>query len=100
MQNRPKIDAVVGRGGTPDPDCPNDPDSVRFWTLVARKRSGREVEKSQTKLQGNLRPEDVLRALSEAASSSSGPAEMPLGSDMLAALSNMASGLCRACHVC
>eukprot|EP00435_Cladocopium_sp_Y103_P051845 s2022_g16.t1 len=28
---RCKIDSLVRRGGEPDPDCPEDPESMRFW---------------------------------------------------------------------
>jgi len=29
-----KIDSLVRRGGEPDPDCPDDPESMRFWASV------------------------------------------------------------------
>ncbi len=99
MHVRLKIDAVVARGGTVDPDVPNDPDSVRFWTTIRRRRTGRERERTQTQLGARVAPEDALRAiLGGGSSSSSGPQTAPLGSDMVAALSNMAAGL-RARHV-
>ena len=31
---RTKIDSLVRRGGEPDPDCPDDPESMRFWASV------------------------------------------------------------------
>ena len=31
---RCKIDSLVRRGGEPDPDCPDDPESMRFWASV------------------------------------------------------------------
>ena len=31
---RQKIESIVKRDGIPDPDCPDDPESTRFWATV------------------------------------------------------------------
>ena len=41
-QPRNKIESLVKKGGHPDPDCPDDPESVRFWCTTGSKYQDKE----------------------------------------------------------
>ena len=45
------------QSGTADPEVPNDPDSIRFWCVIRRRMSGREIERTQTRIEAGVRAE-------------------------------------------
>ena len=53
---REKIDAVVARGGTPDPDCPNIVSLYRYWIQTSRVlKDSEEIEQEASmKIQGEV----------------------------------------------
>eukprot|EP00438_Fugacium_kawagutii_P010457 Skav232995 [mRNA] locus=scaffold387:175239:177630:- [translate_table: standard] len=64
-----KIAAVIAKGGDPDPDCPNDLESMRFWAFVAKKENTLEATRMKVKVQSQVNPAHALQALTASSSS-------------------------------
>lgn len=60
---RQKIAGCVARGGTPDPDCPNDQKSIRYWAYTGASAQTIDENESTTQVVGRVRPSDAINAL-------------------------------------
>lgn len=60
---RAKIQAVVARGGQPDPDCPNDLASVRYRVSLSLEENELWEEEQEMSVRANVNPHDALRIM-------------------------------------
>ena len=64
---REKIAAIVSRGGEPDPDAPNDMNSMRFWTTKMREESQVEGTTFSAEIGAAVNPNSVLPVFGQSA---------------------------------
>ena len=60
---RQKIAGCMARGGTPDPDCPNDVNSYRYWAYTGASEQTVGENESTTQVVGRVNPADAIHAL-------------------------------------
>jgi hypothetical protein len=60
---RKKIQACVARGGFPDPDCPNDQESVRYRVFVGMEETENWQQAAEVSTRTNLDPESAQRVM-------------------------------------
>lgn len=53
----------MARGGTPDPDCPNDVNSYRYWAYTGASEQTVDENESTTQVVGRVNPADAIHAL-------------------------------------
>lgn len=63
----------MAKGGEPDPDCPNDLESMRFWCFVAKKEDTLEATRMKVKVQGQVNAAHALQAFTAASASFTTP---------------------------
>ena len=63
LELRAKIRGCVARGAVPDPDCPTDEASYKYWAFVGATAEEEDEEVHETHLSGNVQPNDVLQAM-------------------------------------
>ncbi|CAK8999665.1 unnamed protein product [Durusdinium trenchii] len=59
-----KIEAVVAKGGVPDADAPNDPDSMRYWVTLGMEETNVESTETSVSISGQVRNQQAMEALS------------------------------------
>ena len=60
---RAKIRGCVARGAVPDPDCPTDEASYKYWAFVGATAGEEDEEVHETHLRGSVQPNDVVQAM-------------------------------------
>lgn len=63
----------MAKGGEPDPDCPNDLESMRFWCFVAKKEDTLEATRMKVQVQGQVNAAHALQAFTAASPSFTTP---------------------------
>ena len=84
----------MARGGRPDPDAPNDPESTRYRASVEMEEKEKWKQEHEMTLQTNLDPSSAVRLMSVADPSVStvhAPDPMALVRDQLQTLQQLAS---------
>ena len=60
---RAKIAGCIARGGTPDPDCPNDEKSYRYWAYTGASQSTVDENEATSQVRGKVSAADAIQAL-------------------------------------
>lgn len=98
---RAKIEAMIRKGGIVDPDCPEDPASMRFWCWTGAKYQDRERTKVSMEGATSVKatPDAMASLLGAPSMSMSSPqlalpasASKPAGQPSLGALVGLATG--------
>ena len=91
---RAKIQACVARGGRPDPDAPNDPESTRYRVSMEMEEKELWQQENEMSMHTNLDCRSAVRVMSmadPAVSTVHAPDPMALVRDQLQTLQQLAS---------
>ena len=55
---------MVAKGGVPDADAPNDPDSMRYWVTLGMEETNVESTETSVSISGQVRNQQAMEALS------------------------------------